>query len=166
MPANDSDGQKRYERFIELVKAAYVGSLKTENIYKNGQDLWRKVRHDPDKYQQVVNDLKSRPAKQKQSTITFWGKAASKHWSTLDAQNSAAGESTTEIFYSKDIEEIFDSKDKEQISGSKDTEQIPPTKVVVMDEEEEGSEGESFHIFLSFIFVYDSMSLSFLSDCC
>ena len=70
MPANDSDGQKRYERFIELVidlvKAAYVGSLKTENIYKNGQDLWRKVRHVPDEYQQVVNDLKSRSAKQKQ----------------------------------------------------------------------------------------------------
>ena len=156
MPANDSDGQKRYERFIELVielvKAAYVGSLKTENIYKNGQDLWRKVRHVPDEYQQVVNDLKSRPAKQKQSTITFWGKAASKHWSTLDAQNSAAGESTTEIFYSKDIEEIFDSKDKEQISGSKDTEQIPPTKVVVMDEEEEGSEGESFSYILIFYF--------------
>ena len=43
MPANNNDGQKRYERFIELVKAAYVGSLKTENIYKIGQDLWWKV---------------------------------------------------------------------------------------------------------------------------
>ena len=50
----------------------------------------------------------------------------------------------TEISHSKDTDEIFDSKDKEQISDCKDTEQIPPTKVVVVDEEEEGSEGESF----------------------
>ena len=63
MSANNNDGQKRYERFIGLVKAAYIGSLKTENIYKTGQDLWRKVKHDPDEYQRVVDDLKSRSAR-------------------------------------------------------------------------------------------------------
>ena len=132
MPANNNDGQKRYERFIELVKAAYVRSLKTENIFKIGQDLWQKEKHDPDEYQQVVNALKSRSAKQKQNTINFWAKAASKPRSTLDAQNStAAGKSITEI------------------SDHKDTKQIPLTEVLVVDEEEE-SEGESFsyiHIF-------------------
>ena len=133
MPVNNNDGQKRYGRFIKLVKAAYVGSLKTENIYKTGQDLWRKVKHDPDEYQRVVNDPKSHSAKQKRNTITFWAKAASKRWSTLDAQNSAAGESTREIY------------------DSKDTEQIPPTKVVVVDEEE-GSEGEIFSYILIFYF--------------
>ena len=101
-------------------------------------------KHDPDEYQQVVNDLKSCCAKQKQNTITFWAKAASKRRCTLDAQSSAARESTTEISHSKDTNEIFDSKDKEQISDCKDTEQIPPTKVVVVDEEEERSEAESF----------------------
>ena len=81
----------------------------------------------------MVNDLKSRSAKQ-QNTITFWAKAASKRRSTLDAQNSAAGESTTEI------------------SDSEDTEQFPLTKVVVVAEEEEGSEGESFSYILIFYF--------------
>ena len=52
MPANKSDGQKRYERFTELMKAAYIGSLKTENIFKIAQDLWQKVEHDPDEYAQ------------------------------------------------------------------------------------------------------------------
>ena len=99
----------------------------------------------------MVNDLKSRSAKQ-QNTITFWAKAASKRRSTLDAQNSAAGESTTEISDSNDTEEIFDSKDKEKISDSEDTEQFPLTKVVVVDEEEEGSEGESFSYILIFYF--------------
>ena len=132
MPANNNDGQKRYERFIELVKAAYVRSLKTENIFKIGQDLWQKEKHDPDEYQQVVNALKSRSAKQKQNTINFWAKAASKPRSTLDAQNSTAA--------GKSIKEISDHKD---------TKQIPLTEVLVVDEEEE-SEGESFsyiHIF-------------------
>ena len=49
-------------------------------------------KHDPDEYQQVVNDLKSCCAKQKQNTITFWAKAASKRRCTLDAQSSAARE--------------------------------------------------------------------------
>ena len=134
MPANNNDGQKRYERFIELVKAAYVRSLKTENIYKIGQDLWQKEKHDPDEYQQVVNALKSHSAKQKQNTINFWAKAASKPQSTLDAQNStAAGKSITEI------------------SDHKDTKQIPLTEVLVVDEEEE-SEGESFSYILIFYF--------------
>ena len=134
MPANNNDGQKRYERFIELVKAAYVRSLKTENIYKIGQDLWQKEKHDPDEYQQVVNALKSGSAKQKQNTINFWAKAASKPRSTLDAQNStAAGKSITEI------------------SDHKDTKQIPLTEVLVVDEEEE-SEGESFSYILIFYF--------------
>ena len=100
----------------------------------------------------MVNDLKFRSAKQKQNTITFWAKAASKGRSTLDAQNSAAGGNTTEIFDSKGIEEIFVSKDKEQISDSKDTEQIPPTKKVVVDEEGEWNESESFSYILIFYF--------------
>ena len=99
MPANNNDRQKKYERFIELVKAAYNGSFKTENIYKIGQDLWRKVKHDPDEYQRVVNCGK-------QSTITFWAKAASKRRSILDVQNSADGESTTEISNFTDTEQI------------------------------------------------------------
>ena len=61
-------------------------------------------KHDPDEYQQAVNDLKSHSVKQKQKTITFWAKAASKRRSTLDVQNSAPGESTTEISDSKDTE--------------------------------------------------------------
>ena len=134
MPANNNDGQKRYERFIELVKAAYIRSLKTENIYKIGQDLWQKEKHDPDEYQQVVNALKSCSAKQKRNTINFWAKAASKHRSTLDPQNSTAGKSITEI------------------SDHKDTEQIPLTKVLVVDKEEEESEGESFSYILIFYF--------------
>ena len=48
-----------------------LSSWKTENIYKMGQDLWRKVKDDPDECQRVVNNLKSRSAKQKQNTITF-----------------------------------------------------------------------------------------------
>ena len=116
------------------MKAAYVRSLKTENIYKIGQDLWQKEKHDPDEYQQVVNALKSRSAKQKQNTINFWAKAASKPQSTLDAQNlTAAGKSITEI------------------SDHKDTKQIPLTEVLVVDEEEE-SEGESFSYILIFYF--------------
>ena len=43
MPANNNDGQKRYERLIELVKAAYVRSFsRTENIYKIGQDCGKR----------------------------------------------------------------------------------------------------------------------------
>ena len=123
-------------------------------------------KHDPDEYQQVVNDLKSCCAKQKQNTITFWAKTASKRRCTLDAQSSAARESTTEISHSKDTDEIFDSKDKEQISDCKDTEQIPPTKVVVGMKKKREVKVKVFNIFLSFIFVYDSMSLSFLNDSC
>ena len=48
-----------------------LSSWKTENIYKMGQDLWRKAKDDPDECQRVVNNLKSRSAKQKQNTITF-----------------------------------------------------------------------------------------------
>ena len=128
------------------------GSSAWWKFYKIGQYLWWKVKHDPDEYQRVVNDLKSRCAKQKQNTITFWAKAASKLRWILDVQSSAAPESTTEISHSKDTDEIFDSKDKEQISDSKDTEQIPPSKVVVVDKEEEGSEVESFWYILIFYF--------------
>ena len=82
----------------------------------------------------------------------FLGQGSIETSTTLDAQNSADGESTTEISDSNDTEEIFDSKDKEKISDSEDTEQIPLTKVVVVDEEEEGSEGESFSYILIFYF--------------
>ena len=67
-----SDGQKRFDRFLELVKKAYAGSHKNEEMYKTGQNLWQKVKTDEAEYKTVFNDLTAGSGGKKKKTITFW----------------------------------------------------------------------------------------------
>lgn len=60
-----SDGQKRYDRFMELVKKAYPGNYKKEEVYKIGYNLWRKVKIDEAEYKRVSNDLTAHSAREK-----------------------------------------------------------------------------------------------------
>ena len=42
-----SEGQKRYEKFIDKVREAYPG-LNKEQQFKKGQEMWNKVKNYPE----------------------------------------------------------------------------------------------------------------------
>ena len=67
-----SDGQKQYDRFMELVKKAYPGNYKKEEVYKIGHNLWQKVEIGEAEYKRVSNDLTAHSSREKKKNITFW----------------------------------------------------------------------------------------------
>lgn len=73
-----SDDQKRYERFMELVKKVFTGSHQKEKMYKIGQNFWRKVKADEAEYKSVFNDLIARSVREKKKTVKFWAQQAKK----------------------------------------------------------------------------------------
>ena len=73
---NVSEGQKRYNIFIEEYKRAYP-SLPKEKQYKNGQELWNKIKKDQERYDKTIIELREKAAKATTSTFSFWSKAVS-----------------------------------------------------------------------------------------
>ena len=59
-----TDGQKRYEKFIAMLREAYP-QMTTEKQFKKGQEMWNQVKNDPEKYGKTVLNLKATSAKEK-----------------------------------------------------------------------------------------------------
>ena len=114
-----SEGQKKYDKFMDYVKKAYSASLKKEDLFKKGQALWKDVKSDPSKYQKVVNDLMAISAKQQQKSITFWAKSSTKKKTPAKEQ--------TEVTHEKEKESTYSTKENDQ----------PPEKLIILDEENE-----------------------------
>lgn len=66
-----NEGQKKYDKFIQLVKEAYTG-LSKEKVYSKGQELWRKVKNEPDEYNKIVLNLKTMATKSKSQNSKIW----------------------------------------------------------------------------------------------
>ena len=64
MKSLQADGQKRYEKFIAMVREAY-SQMTTEKQFKKGQEMWNQVKNDPEKYDKTVLNLKPTAAKEK-----------------------------------------------------------------------------------------------------
>ena len=114
-----SEGQKKYDKFMDYVKKAYSASLKKEDLFKKGQALWKDVKSDPSKYQKVVNDLMAISAKQQQKSIAFWAKSSTKKKTPAKEQ--------TEVTHEKEKESTYSTKENDQ----------PPEKLIILDEENE-----------------------------
>ena len=48
---NPNDDQKRYDKFIELVREAYEHTHKKQDVYTSGQRLWNEAKNDHTTYQ-------------------------------------------------------------------------------------------------------------------
>ena len=59
-----TDGQKRYEKFIAMLREAYP-QMTTEKQFKKGQEMWNQVKNDPEKYDKTVLNLKATAGKEK-----------------------------------------------------------------------------------------------------
>ena len=71
-----SAGQKKYEKFIEIFKKAHP-CLTKETQFKNGQELWRKVKGNEQELEKTIIELKAKEANAKASMVTFWAKMVS-----------------------------------------------------------------------------------------
>ena len=58
-----TDGQKRYEKFIAMVREAYP-QITMEKQFKKGQEMWNEVKNDPEKYGKTT-EFKSDSKKRK-----------------------------------------------------------------------------------------------------
>ena len=121
-----TEGQKKYDRFMDHVKKAYSASLKKEEVFKKGQALWKDVKSDPSKYQKVVNDLMAISARQQQKSISFWAKSSTKKKTPAREQS-----------------EVTQEKEKEKTSSTKENNQ-PPEKLIIVDEESKLTQGRHF----------------------
>ena len=62
-----TDRQKRYEKFIAMLREAYP-QMMTEKQFKKGQEMWNQVRNDPEKYGKTVLTA----AKEKNKNAKMW----------------------------------------------------------------------------------------------
>ena len=73
---NVSEGQKWYNIFIKEYKKAYP-NLPKEKQYKNGQELWNKIKKDQERYDKTIIEIREKASKATTSTFPFWSKAVS-----------------------------------------------------------------------------------------
>ena len=125
-----SDGQKRFDRFMELVKKAYAGSHKNEEVYKTGQNLWQKVKTDETEYKAVFNDLTAGSGGKKKKTITFWPQQTKKRPFTADAQNKEDTQSKPEVQNTWKANELVVAEE----NSSNSAEGSPSTKAAAVDD--------------------------------
>ena len=125
-----SDGQKRYDRFMELVKKAYPGNYKKEEVYKIGYNLWRKVKIDEAEYKRVSNDLTAHSAREKKKNITFWTQQTKKRPTTADAQNKEDTQSKSELQNTSEVNTLVVAEEKRPNSSDGSV----PSKVVAVDD--------------------------------
>ena len=59
-----SEGQKRYEKFIDKVREAYP-CLNKEQHFKKGQEMWNTVKNDPEEIGRATLTLDAAVAKHK-----------------------------------------------------------------------------------------------------
>ena len=62
--------QKKYIHFIELYRKDYP-VLQREKQFRNGQELWLKVRKDQEQYEKTIIELKGRTGKFHKSSTIF-----------------------------------------------------------------------------------------------
>ena len=84
--------QNKYIHFIEMYIERLTQTFKKE--YRNGQELWLKVKIDQDQYKKIIIEINGRVAKFHISSITFWVKDVSQ---PKNKQKSAAGTQSTAI---------------------------------------------------------------------
>ena len=127
------DDQKRYDRFMELVKKVYAGSDKNKEVYKIEQNLWRKVNTDEAEYKRVFNDLIACSAREKRNTITFWTEQAEKRFPSADVQKKEDTQSKPEAQNTSEANTSVEGEEKSSNSAEGNT----PTKVVIIDDEDQ-----------------------------
>ena len=66
-----SEGQKRYEKFIDKVREAYPG-LNKEQQFKKGQEMWNKVKNYPEEVGRAMLTLDAAVAKHKSRNAKLW----------------------------------------------------------------------------------------------
>ena len=59
-----TDGQKRYEKLIAMIREAY-SQMTTEKQFKKEREMWNQVKNNPEKYGKTVLNLKATAAKKK-----------------------------------------------------------------------------------------------------
>ena len=71
MKGSSSSGQKRYEKFIESYRNAYL-QLSKEKLFRKGQELWKKVKNDAEEYGKTLMELKAKAAGEKNKNAKVW----------------------------------------------------------------------------------------------
>ena len=66
-----SEGQKRYETFIDKLREAYLGMNK-EQQFKKEQKMWSKVKNDPEEIGRAMLTLDAAAAKHKSRNAKIW----------------------------------------------------------------------------------------------
>ena len=66
-----SEGQKRYEKFIDKVREAYPG-LNKEQQFKKGQEMWNKVKNNPEEIGRAMLTLDAAVAQPESQNTKIW----------------------------------------------------------------------------------------------
>lgn len=69
-------GQKKYDHFVEIFKKAHP-NLTKQSQYKKAQELWKNVKGNDQKLENIIVELKAKEAKTRSSTMNFWAKVVS-----------------------------------------------------------------------------------------
>ena len=69
-----SEGQKQYEKFVDILQCAYPDLTKQQQ-YQKAQTLWGNAKKDSTSYEKTVLDLKARAAKRESTIMSYWKKA-------------------------------------------------------------------------------------------
>ena len=68
-----SEGQKRYDEFINIFREANKNLTRQEQ-YRKGQELWNRVKGNPEQVSKEIRELKTKTAKKRGQLESYWTK--------------------------------------------------------------------------------------------